>query len=170
MAIHFLDFDGAFRRAPGKDLILSPEWRFSNPPYIEFQHYCLQSDNSALYLHGVAIAFDNGKVNMENALPKELQGSLYNEPGEEGPVAKSIEKQTAKISSDVFLWAALGSMAGALTLKIAGRKHDALFVGQWAAPFLLLGLYNKVVKVAGHDRKHPNAGTDGEKGGEPSLD
>jgi hypothetical protein len=24
--------------------------------------------------------------------------------------------------------------------------------GQWAAPFLLFGLYNKLVKVTGHDR------------------
>jgi hypothetical protein len=107
---------------------------------------------------------------MENVLPKKLKESLYDESGEEGPVAKGIEKQTAKIPSDVFLWAALGSMAGALTLKIAGRKHDALFVGQWAAPFLLLGLYNKLVKVAGHDRNHPNATSDGENGGEPSFD
>ena len=152
MAIHFLDFDGAFRRAPGKDLILSPEWRFSNPPYIEFQHYCLQSDNSALYLHGVAIAFDNGKVNMENALPKELQGSLYNEPGEEGPVAKSIEKQTAKISSDVFLWAALGSMGVSALLQFTGKKRASLFVGEWVAPFLLFGVYNKIVKTQGSDR------------------
>jgi hypothetical protein len=32
------------------------------------------------------------------------------------------------------------------------RKHDALFVGQWAPTFLILGLYNKLVKVAGSDR------------------
>jgi hypothetical protein len=37
-------------------------------------------------------------------------------------------------------------------LKIAGRKHSALFVGQWAAPFLLLGIYNKLVKQEGHDQ------------------
>lgn len=85
-------------------------------------------------------------------------------------MAKGIEKQTSKIPSDVFLWAALGSMAGALTLKIAGRKHDALFVGQWAAPFLLLGLYNKVVKVAGHDQQHPEAGEERENGNEPGFE
>jgi hypothetical protein len=71
----------------------------------------------------------------------------------EGPVARNIEKQTSKIPSDVFLWGALASMGTSLTLKILGRKHDALFIGQWAAPFLLLGIYNKIVKVAGHDRK-----------------
>ena len=38
-------------------------------------------------------------------------------------------------------------------LKLMGKKHSALFVGQWAAPFLLLGVYNKIVKVAGHDKE-----------------
>ena len=69
----------------------------------------------------------------------------------EGPVATAIEEQTAKLPSDLFLWSALGSMAVSLTLKCLGRSHTALFVGQWAAPFLLLGLYNKVVKLEGHD-------------------
>ncbi len=71
---------------------------------------------------------------------------------EEGKVAEAIEEQTSKIPSDLFLWAALGSMGVALALKIRGKKNEALFVGQWAAPFLLLGVYNKIVKVAGHDK------------------
>lgn len=70
----------------------------------------------------------------------------------EGTVARTIEEQTAKIPSDVFLWAAGASMAASLMLKMNGRPHDALFVGQWAAPFLIMGLYNKLVKVAGSDR------------------
>ncbi len=70
---------------------------------------------------------------------------------QEGPVAKTIEEQTAKLPSDWFLWAALGSMTVSLGFKIAGKDDKALFVGQWAAPFLLLGLYNKLVKLEGHD-------------------
>lgn len=73
-------------------------------------------------------------------------------PQSEGKVAKAIEEQTAKLPSDLFLWAALGSMAASLTLKIMARKHTALFVGQWVAPFLLLGIYNKLVKLEGHDK------------------
>lgn len=69
----------------------------------------------------------------------------------EGRVAKAIESQTAKLPSDVFLWSALGSMGISAGLKLAGCKHTALFVGQWAAPFLLLGIYNKLVKLEGHD-------------------
>jgi hypothetical protein len=70
---------------------------------------------------------------------------------QEGVVARTIEQQTAKLPSDTFLWLAGASMATSLTLKLMGKNHDALFVGQWAAPFLLLGIYNKIVKVAGSD-------------------
>ncbi len=69
----------------------------------------------------------------------------------EGVVARTIEQQTAKLPSDTFLWLAGGSIIGSLALKVAGKDHDALFVGQWAAPFLLLGLYNKIVKLLGSD-------------------
>ena len=71
----------------------------------------------------------------------------------EGPVARAIEQQTAKLPSDTFLWMAGGSIAASLTLKLMGRDKDALFVGQWAPTFLILGLYNKLVKVAGSDNQ-----------------
>ncbi len=69
----------------------------------------------------------------------------------EGKMTIAIEKETSKIPSGVYLTAALASMATSLTLKCFGFKSTALFVGQWAAPFLIMGLYNKVVKTEGHD-------------------
>ena len=69
----------------------------------------------------------------------------------EGVVARTIEQQTAKLPSDLFLWAAVGSIATSLTLKMMGQDRNALFVGQWAPTFLILGLYNKIVKVVGSD-------------------
>lgn len=71
----------------------------------------------------------------------------------EGKTTKAIEEQTSKLPSQVFLYAALGSMAVSLLLKCTGHNHKALFVGQWAAPFLLLGTYNKIVKTLGHDQQ-----------------
>lgn len=71
---------------------------------------------------------------------------------QEGPVATMIEEQTAKLPSDTFLWTSIGAMAVSLGFKIAGKNNLALFVGQWAAPFLLFGIYNKLVKVGGHDK------------------
>jgi hypothetical protein len=46
---------------------------------------------------------------------------------------------------------ALGSMGASAVLKILGRDEWALFVGQWAPAFLIMGLYNKVVKQLGSD-------------------
>lgn len=70
----------------------------------------------------------------------------------EGGVTRSIEYQVAKLPSDVWLGAALSSIGLALYLKLNGRRDDSLFVGQWAAPFLLIGVYMKLVKVSGSDR------------------
>jgi hypothetical protein len=76
----------------------------------------------------------------------------------EGSVARTIEEQTAKLPSDLFLWAALGSIGVSAFLQLSGRKNDSQFVGQWAPTFLLLGLYNKLVKVAGSDRTENRLG------------
>jgi hypothetical protein len=81
-----------------------------------------------------------------------LQAAQSKAEHAEGIVARTIEQQTAKLPSDTFLWLAGGSILGSLTLMMRGRRHEALFVGQWAPTFLILGLYNKIVKVAGSDR------------------
>ncbi len=76
----------------------------------------------------------------------------FNPEHKEGPVATAIEDYTSRLPSDTFLWAALGSMAVSATFKILGREKDALFIGQWAPSFLLLGLYNKLVKMEGFEK------------------
>ncbi|GAB3204403.1 hypothetical protein ABID22_003321 [Pontibacter aydingkolensis] len=76
----------------------------------------------------------------------------YNPEKKEGPVAAAIEEYTARIPSDMYLWAALGSMAISATLKVMRKDEEALFVGQWAPSFLLLGVYNKLVKQLGKDK------------------
>lgn len=76
----------------------------------------------------------------------------YAEQRREGPVARAIETQTARLPSDLFLWAACGSIVLSLAFQLSGRKSDSNFVGHWAPTILSLGLYNKLVKVAGHDR------------------
>jgi hypothetical protein len=66
----------------------------------------------------------------------------------------TIEAQTSKLPSSTFLGLALGSMAVSLTLKVMGKDDWALFVGQWAAPFLIMGNYNKMVKQHGSDAEY----------------
>ena len=69
----------------------------------------------------------------------------------EDRVTGTIERQTSQVPSSVFLGLAIGSMAASAILQIAGKDHWALFVGQWAAPFLFMGNYNKMVKQHGSD-------------------
>lgn len=76
---------------------------------------------------------------------------------QEGPIAKTIEHQTAKIPSDTFLWAALGSIAISALLQFRKKQELSNFVGQWAPTILILGLYNKLVKVAGSDQQETAA-------------
>jgi hypothetical protein len=69
----------------------------------------------------------------------------------EDPVTGAIEAQTSKIPSSGYLAAAVSSMVASAILKVAGKSDAALFVGQWAPAFLILGVYNKMVKQHGSD-------------------
>jgi hypothetical protein len=69
----------------------------------------------------------------------------------EGPIARTIEQQTAKLPSDTFLWAALGSIGVSMAFQLMGDEKKATFVGHWAPTILILGLYNKLVKLQGSD-------------------
>ena len=69
----------------------------------------------------------------------------------EGRVAKEIEQRTKMVPSDVFLWSAFGAIAASLLLKVMDREDDSEFVGQWAPTLLILGLYNKLVKLHGSE-------------------
>ena len=70
----------------------------------------------------------------------------------EGTLARNLEDQTARLPSDVWLWSAIGAMGVAATYQAFGRRATSLFVGQWVAPLLLIGVYNKLVKTHGSDR------------------
>jgi len=67
----------------------------------------------------------------------------------------AIEKYTAPIPSSAYLALALASIAASITIQTVQKEkaNAALFVGQWVAPFLLLGIYNKMVKQHGSDAK-----------------
>jgi hypothetical protein len=88
---------------------------------------------------------------MENMQDVKERVANANPQKREGQVATVIEDQTAKIPSDVFLWASIGVMAVSLGLKLFKKEDTSLFIGQWAPAFLLFGIYNKLVKQLGHD-------------------
>lgn len=78
---------------------------------------------------------------------KRIQAGEVNED----QLTASLEQFSARFPSSAYLGAAIFSITASFALKVAGRDRDALFVGQWAAPFLLFGIYNKMVKQHGSD-------------------
>jgi hypothetical protein len=69
----------------------------------------------------------------------------------EGEITKAIEHYTSQVPSGTYLSLAVGSIGLSLALRLMGQKHAANFVGQWVPTILILGLYNKVVKVEGSE-------------------
>jgi hypothetical protein len=70
----------------------------------------------------------------------------------EGKRAKYIERKTAQLSSDWFLWISVGAMTASAILEITGNHKKSAFIGRWASPLLTLGVYNKLVKLMGSEQ------------------
>ena len=67
--------------------------------------------------------------------------------GQEDKITRKIEDKTKRVPSMTFLGLAVGSMVASFGLMVAERKQLANFVGQWAPTILIMGLYNKLVKI-----------------------
>lgn len=105
-----------------------------------------------------AIAEKQGEIenvvsNKRDVMIEKAQGLIPNQ-GTEGHLTKKIESQTSRIPSIGFLGLALGSMIVSAGFTLFSRKKEyGNFVGLWAPSFLLLGIYNKLVKVEGSEQK-----------------
>jgi len=67
----------------------------------------------------------------------------------EGSITRLLEHQAAKVPSDVFLVVALAAMGTSFVLEVSGRQRLSRFIGMWAAPLLIMGVYVKLVKFLG---------------------
>ena len=70
----------------------------------------------------------------------------------EDEFTKTIEQCTASIPSSAYLGVAVAAMGVSLLCQVAGRGKWGNFIAQWVPTWLIIGLYNKVVKVEGHDQ------------------
>lgn len=89
---------------------------------------------------------------------KDLADKAKDMSGVEGTTTKTIEKVTSAIPSATWLVLAGGAIVGSLTLKLLGKDKTANFVGEWVPTILMLGLYNKIVKVLGSDKTEVKSG------------
>lgn len=69
----------------------------------------------------------------------------------ESSFTRVIEQQSTKIPSHLFLSASLAAMAISAALEAQGNTRAGRFIGSWAAPLLVMGVYNKLVKSFGVD-------------------
>jgi len=65
----------------------------------------------------------------------------------ESSLTRLLEQQAARIPSDVFLALAFGAMATSVVLEMRRNERASRFVGMWPAPLLVMGVYNKLVKL-----------------------
>ena len=88
---------------------------------------------------------------------RQTNNKIAPEQIKEGKITKRIENQTAKIPSIFFLNLALAGIVLSAGLALNKRTRPAAnFVGLWPPTFLLLGIYNKLVKLEGNDRSSGN--------------
>jgi hypothetical protein len=70
----------------------------------------------------------------------------------EDTFTKTIEKYTATLPSSTYLGIAVGAMAISLACQLGGRGKWGNFIAQWVPTWLIIGVYNKLVKLEGHDQ------------------
>jgi hypothetical protein len=87
-------------------------------------------------------AMDNYEDTLETGRPQIIEDGF----------TKSVEDYTAAVPSSAYLGIALGAMALSLAFQLTGRGKLANFIAQWVPAWLIIGVYNKLVKIEGHDQ------------------
>jgi hypothetical protein len=64
---------------------------------------------------------------------------------------KSVEEYTSAIPSSAYLGVAIAAMALSLLCQATGRGKWGNFIAQWVPTWLIIGLYNKLVRLEGRD-------------------
>lgn len=63
------------------------------------------------------------------------------------PMERGLSNEPANsLIRTICLAGAGGSILGSLAMQMTGRKHEALFIGQWAPTFIAIALWYQIVK------------------------
>jgi hypothetical protein len=80
------------------------------------------------------------------------QESILNK-SQDGTMTKAVENYTAKVPQIAYLSLAVGSMILSASVAMFSKKTSvANFIGLWAPSLLLIGIYNKLVKLEGNEK------------------
>ena len=70
----------------------------------------------------------------------------------EDQFTRTLARSTAQIPSSALLALAIGAMGLSLLGQLGGRGKWGNFVAQWVPTIIAMGVYNKLVKLEGHDQ------------------
>lgn len=70
---------------------------------------------------------------------------LEGQPTGSGGPQRSFFRITDNIPEEAWYWLALGSIGLSAALRLTGRAHWSLFVGQWPPTFILFALYHRLI-------------------------
>lgn len=70
---------------------------------------------------------------------------LEGQPTGSGGPQRSFFRITDNIPEETWYWLALGSIGLSAALRLTGRAHWSLFVGQWPPTFILFALYHRLI-------------------------
>ncbi len=59
---------------------------------------------------------------------------------------EQVLRVTDNIPEEAWYWAALASIGISAVLKLQGKDHWALFVGQWPPTFIVFALYHRLLR------------------------
>jgi hypothetical protein len=80
------------------------------------------------------------------------QGTGYSPDPTEDKFTKTVEEYTASIPSSAYLGVAIAAMGISLLFQATGQGKWGNFIAQWVPTWLIIGVYNKLVKLEGHDK------------------
>ena len=86
----------------------------------------------------------------------------------EDEFTKTLERYTAQIPSSAFLAVGVGAMGLSLVSQLSGRGKWGNFIAQWVPTIIAMGVYNKLVKLEGHDQRDRGQGDTGTRSGSVS--
>ena len=74
----------------------------------------------------------------------------------QNPIAPEAAQQDvfhflSTIPSAAFIYAMLASVLASAVLYLMGRRHTALFIGEWAPTFVAIGLFYKFLRPSGRN-------------------
>lgn len=55
------------------------------------------------------------------------------------------------IPASTYIYAMLGSILASAAMYLLGRRHTALFIGEWAPTFAVVGLFYKLLRPPGRN-------------------